>query len=111
MKNHELSQEIVEVALQFYGVDRAELDEHIKAVEAKGQVAERMSVSQALKHFVRDWSTEGAHERKTFSCILDTITQYSAGKNRSVDRPMKVLLPGAGLGRLGYEIADLEGEC
>ena len=96
-------------ALQFYNISRQKLDEYIKSAEAKGEVAERISVSQALKHFVRDWSAEGEHERKTFSCILDTIDHYSAGANRSVEKPLKVLLPGAGLGRLGYEIADLEG--
>lgn len=72
--------------------------------EAEGKIADRVSVNQALKHFVRDWSMEGALERKTFPCILSTLDTYSIGRNRSMTTPLKILVPGAGLGRLGYGI-------
>ncbi|KAL0064099.1 hypothetical protein AAF712_008959 [Marasmius tenuissimus] len=60
-------------------------------------------VREALKHFVRDWSSEGAEEReRIFRPILD-ILQQAPKKAGS-----RILLPGSGLGRLAYEIAQLD---
>ncbi|CAA7260463.1 unnamed protein product [Cyclocybe aegerita] len=61
-------------------------------------------VRESLKHFVRDWSEEGAAERtRIFAPILDLL--------RSVDPQerggLKVLVPGCGLGRLAWEISQL----
>lgn len=54
-------------------------------------------VREAMQHFVRDWSEEGAEERKKmFTPILEQL-----GGGRSV------LVPGAGLGRLAWEISQL----
>jgi len=60
-------------------------------------------VVQALKHFVRDWSEDGEHERAaTFPQILDTLnTLYPSREG------VRVLVPGAGLGRLTYELATM----
>ena len=61
--------------------------------------ADLARVREALRHFVRDWSTEGAEERsRIFSPILDILRQCPSGS---------VLLPGSGLGRLGWEISQL----
>lgn len=61
-------------------------------------------VREALKHFVRDWSTEGAKEREViFSPILNALRQEST-KDKA---DMKVLVPGSGLGRLAWEISQL----
>ncbi|PGH11944.1 hypothetical protein AJ80_06909 [Polytolypa hystricis UAMH7299] len=107
--NDKVAQEIVDHALSFYDIPFAELTQFIKDAEAqKPGSADRTSVSQALKHFVRDWAAEGAHERDaTFPAILSTL----AGQfpNRSADAPVRVLVPGAGLGRLAHEISALGG--
>ncbi|KAI8168850.1 Carnosine N-methyltransferase [Colletotrichum sp. SAR 10_65] len=72
--NQELCNEIVEAALKYYGISHEELAAHSKAKDAANQLADRVSVSQALKHFVRDWSTSGRGEREdAFPCILSTM--------------------------------------
>jgi N2227-like protein len=57
------------------------------------------SVRQVIAHLVRDWSSDGAILRKALYgwCILQL-------QNRSVPSG-PVLVPGAGLGRLAWEIA------
>ena len=62
-------------------------------------------VREALKHFVRDWSDEGRKERcQTFGLVLDALKRLE----REVSgRRRRVLVPGAGLGRLAWEISQL----
>ena len=56
-----------------------------------------------LKLFIRDWTTEGKKERDLiYNPIIEEIQKYfSKNKNK------KILVPGAGLCRLAYEIAKL----
>ena len=61
-------------------------------------------VRESLKHFVRDWSDEGRVEReKIFAPILDVLREHEPGARRD----MRVLVPGAGLGRLAWDISEL----
>ncbi|KAJ4300723.1 hypothetical protein N0V90_002811 [Kalmusia sp. IMI 367209] len=107
LENKDLQEKIVQNAMQFYGVEKTELDEHIRAAAKEGRVAEKVSVAQALKHLVRDWSTEGDAERiDAFPCVLNTLLRFS---NNSRATPARVLLPGSGLGRLGHDIHGLGG--
>ena len=106
--NNMFCQLVVENALEFYRVAPSELDDHIRQVEASGKVAEKVSVSQALKHVVRDWTASGVVEREeAYACIAQTMSQLFP--NRDISVGINVLLPGAGLGRLGHEIAKLGG--
>lgn len=61
-------------------------------------------VREALKHFVRDWSDEGHSERAIiFEPILSALSIIpTSSRTRK-----RVLVPGSGLGRLAYEIAQL----
>ncbi|KAH6854534.1 N2227-like protein-domain-containing protein [Chaetomium sp. MPI-CAGE-AT-0009] len=106
-KNQQLCDDIVRNAMEFYGVTQQELDKHIKAMKKVSRPAERVSVSQALKHFVRDWAASGAHERDAaFPCILQALKDQFPDAG---EKEVKILLPGAGLGRLGHEVAQLPG--
>ncbi|EFQ97687.1 methyltransferase [Nannizzia gypsea CBS 118893] len=106
-ENNVLAQAILDNALHFYGVDRAELDQFIQEAESNGIVADKTSTSQAMKHFVRDWSTEGLFERDAaFPCVVEALKNYSVPSN---NKPLRVLVPGSGLGRLAHDIAKLEG--
>jgi carnosine N-methyltransferase len=63
-----------------------------------------------MKHFSRDWSTEGSHERDaTYPCVLQTLQEDFPESSRTTQQqgPIQVLVPGSGLGRLGHEIAAL----
>lgn len=106
-RNQDVCHDIVQNALEFYQVDRQELDDHIQQMNAAGRGAERISVSQALKHFVRDWAASGANERDAaFPCITKALQALYPDAGQE---PVRVVLPGAGLGRLGHEIARLKG--
>jgi len=61
-------------------------------------------VRESLKHFIRDWSEEGAREREhIFQPILNVLRQVDHTKRKG----QKVLVPGSGLGRLAWEISQL----
>lgn len=61
-------------------------------------------VREALKHIARDWSDEGREEREqTFAPILEELVKVTP-EDRSL---VSILVPGSGLGRLAWEIAQL----
>lgn len=66
--------------------------------------ADLARVRESLKHFVRDWSSQGSEERKRiFDPILNVLSQIDP-----IERPSKrVLVPGSGLGRLAWEISEI----
>ncbi|KAG2016031.1 hypothetical protein CC2G_009247 [Coprinopsis cinerea AmutBmut pab1-1] len=67
-------------------------------------VADLGRVRESLKHFIRDWSAEGASERETiFSPILNLLATVEPEQRAS----QKVLVPGSGLCRLAWEISQL----
>ncbi|KAF5377932.1 hypothetical protein D9615_006735 [Tricholomella constricta] len=66
--------------------------------------ADLSRVRESLKHFIRDWSEEGAQEReKIFRPILDVL----AAVNPLERKDKRILVPGSGLGRLAWEISQL----
>lgn len=69
-----------------------------------------MSVSQSLKHIVRDWTSAGGpYEREAcFNCLLTTLQALFPDRATNSEE-VKILLPGSGLNRLGHEIAQLGG--
>lgn len=112
-ENAMLCKSLVADAMLFYGIEQKELDEHIEEARKNKRQADKVSVSMALKHFVRDWSEEGSKERRdAFPCILAVLrgTRAELASTENEEIPVKVLLPGAGLGRLGDEVVDQGGE-
>ncbi|XP_020808244.1 carnosine N-methyltransferase isoform X2 [Drosophila serrata] len=64
-----------------------------------------------LKLIARDWSTEGALEREqSYKPIIDSIVEYYKPSDYEL-KEIKILVPGAGLGRLTYELACLGYSC
>jgi carnosine N-methyltransferase len=69
-------------------------------------------VQSTLKQLVRDWSEEGASERKLcYKPLLDEIIRLFGHLSPSGRSNVRVLVPGAGLGRLAFEVARLGFEC
>ncbi|KAJ6631322.1 N2227-like protein [Mycena sp. CBHHK59/15] len=69
-----------------------------------GNSMDLLRVREALKHFVRDWSSDGVRERdKIFTPILDVLRKVEMDERSS----KRVLVPGCGLGRLAWEISEL----
>lgn len=60
-------------------------------------------LKSTLRQFVRDWSSEGARERA--DSYLPLITELKRLKPINIDNQerMKVVVPGAGLARLGLK--------
>ncbi|KAH7929022.1 N2227-domain-containing protein [Leucogyrophana mollusca] len=65
-----------------------------------------------LKQFVRDWSEEGSEEREaSYKPMKDALVAHFSDIPPNERRNFRVLVPGAGLGRLAYDIASLGFAC
>ncbi|KAL4935388.1 hypothetical protein BDV06DRAFT_217469 [Aspergillus oleicola] len=105
-ENDWLAADVVRVGMEYYGIGKEELETFVKEMEKEKKGPDRTSVVQAMKHFVRDWSEEGLFEREgAFTCIINSLESME----KSDEKPLRLLAPGAGAGRLGYEIDVLGG--
>jgi len=66
-------------------------------------------VREVLQHWVRDWSEEGLEERgPLFGPILDVLRNVAPERRMTT----RVLVPGAGMGRLAWDISEMgEPKC
>ncbi|PUU77300.1 N2227-like protein [Tuber borchii] len=106
-KNNQIAQKILDHSLAFYKIPLPDLL-HFQSAHKSDQrpIGDHTSVVQSLQHFVRDWSTDGAYEREsTFVQILSTLSTIFP--EADLRARQKILVPGAGLGRLAYEISAL----
>ncbi|KAL5962197.1 Carnosine N-methyltransferase [Taenia solium] len=68
-------------------------------------------VYSVLKQFVRDWSSVGAEERKqSYGPVLEEIKKLYWSSDRQLS-DIRILVPGAGLGRLAWELANCGFSC
>lgn len=109
VQNQALCDKVVQAALNYYDICPKELAKHGKDILASGKKPEKVSVSQALKHYVRDWTESGESERnQTFPAILNTLDQLFP-ERKGAEEPLRILLPGSGLNRLAFDVAQLGG--
>lgn len=107
IQNAGLAEDILDHGLRYYGIPRSELEEFVQDL-TNGTNKQKGSTLYAMKHFVRDWSDDGLHERQaTYPCVLQAV--QTAFPKRSDSEQVRILVPGSGLGRLGHEIAALGG--
>lgn len=105
--NGQVADAVVNSGLAYYNISLTELDQFVHVVESLGKQPDRISVSQALKSFVRDWALEGELERElAFACVLDAVNSAFSHRQDEVG----ILVLGSGLNRLGYDIGDLSRE-
>lgn len=65
-------------------------------------------VRSTIKQFVRDWSAEGKSERdQCYKPILDALLERYKDVPEAERGNIRVLIPGAGLARLAYDVAHL----
>ncbi|KAG1241034.1 hypothetical protein G6F68_017082 [Rhizopus microsporus] len=63
-------------------------------------------VKTTLKQFVRDWAKEGENERKlTYEPLIRDLNEIYRDVPIEKRGDVRVLVPGAGLGRLAFDIA------
>ncbi|KAJ6076774.1 hypothetical protein N7499_008755 [Penicillium canescens] len=78
--NARIARSIAHTGLQFYNITSTELDEFIRETEAQGRRADRTSVSQSMKHFVRDWADEGLRRTSGVFSVYLEITFHRLGR-------------------------------
>ncbi|KAF9078658.1 N2227-like protein [Rhodocollybia butyracea] len=65
-----------------------------------------------LKQFVRDWSEEGKEEREmSYGPMKEALLSHFSDIPQEERKNFRVLVPGAGLGRLAYDVASLGFAC
>nr|XP_018905106.1 PREDICTED: carnosine N-methyltransferase-like [Bemisia tabaci] len=92
-----------------FGLSENGVDTKNKDLIPSSSEIEKVQVT--LKQLTRDWSEEGKKERNaSYQPIIQEIKrQFPSGKCDTSS--IKVLVPGAGLGRLAFEIARLGYTC
>ena len=73
------------------------------------EVKDIIKMRSTLRLFIRDWAVEGLEERNsTYKPILNDLLLFFKNRpKKDFEDGINVLVPGAGLGRLMYEIAKL----
>lgn len=102
-KNYEIIKLIIkDVGVMFENVPSSE---PIKQISPLPNSTDLEKVQTTLKQFVRDWSEEGAEERRTCyqPIIAEVLKRFPPTSVNPKD--VNILVPGAGLGRLAFEIA------
>ncbi|KAJ3212762.1 hypothetical protein HK099_007668 [Clydaea vesicula] len=88
-------------------------DEYVPAVHQEVATSKNIDkVRSTLRQFVREWSSEGEKERE--DCYLPILNALDdIYKDISIDERyiLNILLPGAGLGRLPYEVTKKGFSC
>ncbi|XP_067123936.1 carnosine N-methyltransferase [Centruroides vittatus] len=102
--NYEIIKLIIkDVAYMFENAD------HTNDVKASSQIQTLLSdndkVQSIFKQIMREWSEDGKEERNSsFTPILNEISERFPENSCNL-KDIHILVPGAGLGRLSYEIA------
>ena len=73
------------------------------------EVKDIVKMRSTLRLFIRDWAIDGLEERNTtYKPILEELKKFFSNRTKKeFEEGINVLVPGAGLGRLMYEIAKL----
>ncbi|KFY01663.1 hypothetical protein V490_00817 [Pseudogymnoascus sp. VKM F-3557] len=102
-KNGELAVAILKSGLESF---ESSMDfERLKSSELWKGVAKAGDIDKArstIRQFYRDWSAEGAVERK--ACYGPVMNDLRAERVKRDGKLMNVLVPGAGLGRLVFDL-------
>lgn len=75
-----------------------------RATKSSDSSASYDTIQQVMAHLVRDWSPEGASIRENlYSWCLAQLPSTSSNKQQH--QQQSILLPGAGMGRLAFDLA------
>ncbi|QDS77719.1 hypothetical protein FKW77_004204 [Venturia effusa] len=106
--NGHLADDILLTGLAYYEVEDEELNDFVEDNEGKEVWDNQGAITDAVNHYIRDWSSDGLHERiPTFDPILETIKKHFPDRATRKEGPVTVLIPGQGLGRLPHDVAAL----
>jgi hypothetical protein len=95
-------------ALIYYNIPLEELREFVEVSESNDTWDNQYRSEEALYHYMRDWSTDGFHERAVpYEYIFKELEKQFPDREGRKEGAVKVLVPGSGLGRLAHEISGL----
>ncbi|XP_034025688.1 carnosine N-methyltransferase [Thalassophryne amazonica] len=108
--NHEVLQAIVCNSIHMF--ENIEYGERVESKQVRPVSTFDMDkLKSTIKQFVRDWSEAGQAEREScYRPIIQAIQRLFPPKQCTLSK-VSVLVPGAGLGRLAWEIAQLGYTC
>ena len=108
--NHEIIKLILQDVDSMFENSRHDKQEN--GTLSRPNLSEMDKVSSVPRRVVRDWSADGETERR--QCYQPIIDELCARLPSTGDAPLsavRVLVPGAWLGRLAFEIAKLGNTC
>ena len=101
-RNADIASLILESALQSFGLD-VEPSDPSNEWRGAATSSDLDKARSTIRQLYRDWSAEGAVERRDcYEPVLEAIDSAFKLRDRSF---VKVLVPGAGLGRLVFDLA------
>lgn len=104
LQNHIFLRKVLEFSQGFFNEF---IIEELK--NSHGRIPSEMNmdkVSSTIRQISRDWSEEGKIERtQSYGRIISALTERYP--DHSIRKSIKILNPGAGLGRLAWELANL----
>ena len=99
--NADIASQIVATSIDAFGVDPKSTDWHGTATPSDMDKAR-----STIRQFYRDWSVEGEDERaSSYGLVVNAIEQRF--KHTASRGAVKILVPGAGLGRLLLQLCSL----
>jgi SAM-dependent methyltransferase len=104
-----VASDIVAANLAYYDISASELSDFIALHERQENWDDQDRVNEALQHVVRDWSDEGLHERAVPLAALTKLIDTHFPDRDNDEGPVRILVPGSGLGRLAHAVAALPG--
>lgn len=103
--NAAIAAAILGTGLQSFGFHAQSDDTNMKWADAATPL-DMNKARTTIRQFYRDWSAEGMEERRACNGpVIDDISQHFATQKDKGS--IKVLVPGAGLGRLVFELCSM----
>lgn len=100
--NADLADSILATGLEAFGLPANPSGKSLRNWHGKATPADIGKASSTLRQFYRDWSAEGRQEREVcYRPVLDDLKEFLGDKPPT---DFKVLVPGAGLGRLVFDL-------
>lgn len=104
--NADIADEILATGLQSFGLpEHPDGNDPFQSWHDTATSSDVNKAHSTIRQFYRDWSEEGRREREVCYDPVLTALEESFGSHSGRSRPdVRVLVPGAGLGRLVFEV-------
>jgi SAM-dependent methyltransferase len=100
--NADLADAILATGLEAFGLPENPHEKDPRNWHGKATPNDVGKASSTIRQFYRDWSAEGIEERKVcYEPVLNDLLEFTDGRSPT---GFKVLIPGAGLGRLVFDL-------